>query len=71
MAHVKDIDTTRRDLVGTVGLGLTTSALSTSAYASKPAASNLAEDPTKKYPTPPFIEQKQPWPGLASRSHNV
>jgi NAD(P)-dependent dehydrogenase (short-subunit alcohol dehydrogenase family) len=25
------------------------------------------EDPTKKYPKPPFKSQSQPWPGLASR----
>lgn len=25
------------------------------------------EDPTTKYPKPPFREQKQPWPGLASK----
>jgi NAD(P)-dependent dehydrogenase (short-subunit alcohol dehydrogenase family) len=25
------------------------------------------EDPTKKYPKPPFKEQEQPWPGLASK----
>lgn len=25
------------------------------------------EDPTKKYPKPPFKEQSQPWPGLASK----
>ena len=25
------------------------------------------EDPTKKYPQPPFKEQSQPWPGLASK----
>src|ERR1044072_7845280 len=25
------------------------------------------EDPTTKYPKPPFKEQSQPWPGLASQ----
>src|ERR1044072_5027170 len=25
------------------------------------------EDPTTKYPKPPFKEQSQPWPGLASK----
>ncbi|WP_233138186.1 SDR family oxidoreductase [Mucilaginibacter sp. MD40] len=25
------------------------------------------EDPTTKYPKPPFMEQSQPWPGLASK----
>lgn len=27
----------------------------------------VGEDPTTKYPQPPFKEQKQPWPGLASK----
>ena len=25
------------------------------------------EDPKTKYPKPPFKEQQQPWPGLASK----
>jgi NAD(P)-dependent dehydrogenase (short-subunit alcohol dehydrogenase family) len=29
--------------------------------------SNGAEDPTTKYPRPPFKEQSQPWPGLVSK----
>jgi NAD(P)-dependent dehydrogenase (short-subunit alcohol dehydrogenase family) len=29
--------------------------------------SGLLEDPTTKYPKPPFPEQNQPWPGLASK----
>ena len=28
---------------------------------------NEPEDPTTKYPRPPFKEQKQPWPGLVSK----
>lgn len=28
---------------------------------------NILEDPTTKYPKPPFKEQKQPWPGLAGK----
>ncbi len=28
---------------------------------------NILEDPTAKYPKPPFKEQKQPWPGLAGK----
>lgn len=28
---------------------------------------NGPEDPTTKYPRPPFKEQKQPWPGLVSK----
>lgn len=29
--------------------------------------SNGSEDPTTKYPRPPFQEQSQPWPGLVSK----
>src|SRR3954462_13675469 len=29
--------------------------------------SNTPEDPTTKYPRPPFKEQSQPWPGLVSK----
>ncbi|WP_426485227.1 SDR family oxidoreductase [Flavobacterium sp. 2] len=29
--------------------------------------SNGSEDPTTKYPRPPFKEQKQPWPGLVTK----
>src|SRR5580704_4036162 len=29
--------------------------------------SGSLEDPTSKYPKPPFPEQHQPWPGLASK----
>ncbi len=29
--------------------------------------SQTLEDPTKKYPKPPFKEQSQPWPGLAGK----
>jgi NAD(P)-dependent dehydrogenase (short-subunit alcohol dehydrogenase family) len=31
------------------------------------AASPSLEDPTKKYPKPPFPAQQQPWPGLAGQ----
>ena len=30
-------------------------------------ATRKLEDPTTKYPKPPFREQSQPWPGLASK----
>src|SRR3954469_21234726 len=31
------------------------------------AAATPLQDPATKYPAPPFPEQSQPWPGLASR----
>ena len=35
--------------------------------ANGPAPLGGLEDPREKYPKPPFIEQQQPWPGLASK----
>lgn len=32
----------------------------------KPISNDVLEDPRTKYPQPPFDEQSQPWPGLAS-----
>ncbi len=34
---------------------------------SKPIEDVKLDDPTKKYPKPPFKKQSQPWPGLACR----
>jgi NAD(P)-dependent dehydrogenase (short-subunit alcohol dehydrogenase family) len=64
-----DLDFARRGLVGTIGLGMATAAVgnaqgATSAQESAPGAP--LEDPTSKYPKPPYPEQHQPWPGLAS-----
>jgi NAD(P)-dependent dehydrogenase (short-subunit alcohol dehydrogenase family) len=55
----------RRDLVGAVALSLAAGATASGA-APATAVSPLA-DPTTKYPKPPFPDQKQPWPGLASK----
>jgi NAD(P)-dependent dehydrogenase (short-subunit alcohol dehydrogenase family) len=41
------------------------SAQAAGAQLSTPAAA--LQDPTKKYPNPPFPSQSQPWPGLASQ----
>ncbi|QXV64284.1 SDR family oxidoreductase [Mucilaginibacter sp. 21P] len=60
---------TRRQAVA--GLGTTLAAV-----VAAPALGNTTnntmeakplEDPTTKYPKPPFMEQSQPWPGLASK----
>jgi hypothetical protein len=46
-------------------LGLRDSASApASAQAAAPAATPL-QDPTTKYPVPPYKKQSQPWPGLA------
>jgi len=61
-------DISRRKAVGNLSAGLAAAiipmggALSQSASHERPL-----EDPTTKYPKPPFKSQSQPWPGLASR----
>jgi NAD(P)-dependent dehydrogenase (short-subunit alcohol dehydrogenase family) len=37
----------------------------------RPSGAASLEDPRSKYPRPPFPEQHQPWPGLASRMQPV
>jgi NAD(P)-dependent dehydrogenase (short-subunit alcohol dehydrogenase family) len=59
----------RRQFVGAGGAGLAAAAASpTFAQNSKqvPASTGL-QDPTGKYPKPPFRRQSQPWPGLSSK----
>ncbi len=60
----------RRQALGGLGAGLATLAISpvlagTGSPANEQAAPQKLEDPTTKYPRPPFKAQKQPWPGLA------
>jgi NAD(P)-dependent dehydrogenase (short-subunit alcohol dehydrogenase family) len=64
----------RRNVITGIGAGLVTAALAPAtalAQSKSPTPdSRKAEplqDPTKKYPKPPFKEQSQPWPGLASK----
>ncbi len=61
---------TRRQMVGGVGAGLIAAAApaleAESALKASPTAEGL-QDPTTRYPRPPFEGQSQPWPGLASR----
>ena len=61
----------RRNVVGTafgVASGMAVSMVSgaQAEFISQPAATPL-QDPTTKYPGPPFKRQQQAWPGLASR----
>lgn len=64
-------DMSRRNLVGTVGLGVAAAAATAGGAAparaeAEPTAAPL-ENPTTKYPRPPYAKQSQPWPGLASK----
>lgn len=61
----------RRKALGGLGVGFA-SLVAAPAFAenengSQTTASANLEDPTKKYPKPPFKGQSQPWPGLASQ----
>ena len=60
---------TRRKLVSGIGAGIATAAASPAMAQNAPGASTAqpVSDPTSKYPKPPFRQQDQPWPGLASK----
>jgi hypothetical protein len=68
-------DITRRKIVAGLGAGVVMSAAPALAMAAdtKPQEKTTGfppvglEDPRGKYPKPPFKEQSQPWPGLASK----
>lgn len=60
----------RRQALGGIGAGLATLMVSpvlagNGATESQSAGPQGLEDPTTKYPRPPFKPQSQPWPGLA------
>ncbi len=59
----------RRQIVGGTGLGLAVStALPALAQGQAPSTTpQPLQDPTTKHPRPPFKQQSQPWPGLASQ----
>lgn len=61
----------RRKILAGIGAGLATIAVNPvfanqQSSAIKNSSTEL-EDPTTKYPAPPFQEQSQPWPGLAGK----
>ena len=64
----------RRQIVGTAGFGLAAIAATGPAAAEGSVSTAVAkplEDPTKKYPRPPYNAQSQAWPGLASKMNPV
>jgi len=71
---IEKYKTGRRQVIGGIGACLASWIVS-SAFASpslnmdssSSVQSPNLEDPTKKYPKPPFNSQSQPWPGLASK----
>jgi NAD(P)-dependent dehydrogenase (short-subunit alcohol dehydrogenase family) len=62
-------DLSRRQIVGSAGVGLAVAAASPAfGDTAQPSGSGEPpEDPTTKYPRPPYKRQSQPWPGLASK----
>ena len=62
---------TRRKMVSGLGVAgiaaLGVSNLLAEQESHKPMTTQKLEDPKNKYPKPPFKEQSQPWPGLASK----
>ena len=68
-----DYKITRRKIITGLGAGLTTVIASPVFAAGQHISSSVndgktgLEDPTTKYPKPPFKSQEQPWPGLASQ----
>jgi NAD(P)-dependent dehydrogenase (short-subunit alcohol dehydrogenase family) len=57
----------RRGVVGGAALGLAAAAAATPSLgeAATSRGTVMKQDPTTKYPKPPFERQQQPWPGLA------
>ncbi len=65
---------TRRQLVGGIGAGMVAMAAAPALALANPETPKAATaapkglvDPRSNYPKPPFAEQTQPWPGLASK----
>jgi NAD(P)-dependent dehydrogenase (short-subunit alcohol dehydrogenase family) len=65
----------RRKAITGLGAGLAVAAVSPSfavdGASTERSFSLMLEDPRNKYPKPPFKEQSQPWPGLASKMDPV
>ena len=58
---------TRRAVVGTMAGGIVVAASGTAAGAPQGTKQLSKQDPTKQYPSPPFPQQSQEAPGLASK----
>src|SRR3954449_2290535 len=62
---------TRRNMITRLGLAGVALVGSSTGFAvqqrQEPMTTQKLDDPRNKYPKPPFKEQPQPWPGLASK----
>jgi hypothetical protein len=63
-----EFEFSRRHVIGGLGMGMiaASGALGDSTLRGADTTEPL-QDPTTKYPKPPFKRQSQPWPGLASK----
>src|ERR1700710_1537500 len=57
----------RRTVVGSAGIGLAAAAAPSLAEGNSEMAAQELQNPADKYPKPPYKQQSQPWPGLASK----
>lgn len=71
MTDPSPLSLTRRALVGGTAIVAVASAFPILAFAATNNKDVRMQDPTAKYPKPPFKQQKQPWPGLASKMEPV
>ena len=71
MASNRTSSISRRSVVGAAGIAVAGSAAALSPSIAKGNSSmnqpTMLQDPTDKYPRPPYQKQSQPWPGLASK----
>ena len=74
MSNFRQKQLSRRQVVGGIGAGLASLAASSGPALAQSArlgavesTAEPVEDPTTKYPKPPFQPQDQPWPGLAGK----
>ncbi|MGB2628766.1 MAG: SDR family oxidoreductase [Candidatus Acidiferrum sp.] len=68
MAH-DDTKFSRRQIVSGLGAGLAATVVRPTyrEHMTQPSTPQPLQDPTDKYPRPPFKPQSQPWPGLAGK----
>src|ERR1700710_7699 len=57
----------RRTVVGSAGIGLAAAAAPSLAEGNPEMPVQELQNPSDKYPKPPYPKQTQPWPGLASK----
>jgi NAD(P)-dependent dehydrogenase (short-subunit alcohol dehydrogenase family) len=67
MSEIFGKKVSRRQVIGGLGAGVAAAAASPALAQNGGGTSQPVQDPTSKYPKPPYKFIKQPWPGLASK----